>query len=100
MLLVVSETSSVMIYENTTLRWSAKLSLNEPVAVRRGEVKLIRGALAFLTETGNLQICYLGTEPQLFTAPPLLNKDLEFDQVEEELIRLNRIIRNSRNNGG
>lgn len=98
MILVVSETNTLLIYENATLRWSARLSLS-PIALSRGSFVSIKGVLVFLSEEGALQICYLGTEPILFTAPPLVNKELDFQDAEEELITLNKIIKANRTNG-
>lgn len=42
---------------------------------------------------------YLGTDPSLFSAPPLVQQKLEYEKVEEELQLLNKMIRSSYGNG-
>lgn len=98
MILIVSETNTVLIYERTTLKWSAVL-VTLPICIERVFLKAIRGALCFLSEDGILQLCYLGTEPNLFTAPPVLNKQLNFEEAGNELAALNKIIKTSAGNG-
>lgn len=90
--LVVSENSTLLIYQNTTLKWSAKLQL-VPVCLKRVFLQNIQGAIASLSEEGNIQCSYLGTEPSLFIAPPLALKALDLAKVEEEIASLNRSLR-------
>lgn len=52
-----------------------------------------------LSEEGRLECCYLGTEPSLFVAPPIVSKEIDFEKAEEELNNLNRIIKKSHGNG-
>lgn len=98
MTLVVSETNTLLIYENTTLKWSARLSIL-PVALDRIFLKEVAGALCLLSEEGIVQLCYLGSEPSLFSAPPLINKELDFEKADIELTCLNKIIKSSYTNG-
>lgn len=98
MVLTVSETDTLLIYENGTLKWSARLSLS-PMSVHRAFFPGMKGALVFLSEDGSLRISYLGTEPVLFTAPPLVNKNINFEKAEEELATLNKIIRTNKSSG-
>lgn len=98
MTLIVTETSTLLVYDNATLRWSAQLSF-QPIAISRGFFGCLSGALVLLSEDGLLQFSYLGTEPQLFTAPPLQNQELDFEKAEQELNTLNKIIKSNRNNG-
>ncbi|CAG9853875.1 unnamed protein product [Phyllotreta striolata] len=95
--LVVSDTSNLLVYENTTLKWSAKLNFL-PISVRRTFLKNVKGALAFLSEEGRLECCYLGTQPNLFVAPPLVERELDLLKVEEELSTLNKTIRETYGN--
>lgn len=93
MTLMISETNTLLVYQNTTVAWSAQLSFL-PISINRAFFKNVKGALVLLSEDGNLNCSYLGTDPQLFTAPPLANQELDFEKAEEELTSLNRIIKN------
>lgn len=97
--MVVSETNTMLLYQNTSLKWSAQLEFL-PVAIKRGFFEYIKGAIVMLSEEGRLQCCYLGTEPSLFVAPPLKMSEIDFDKASEELANLNKIIRNSNNGRG
>ncbi|KAK5644334.1 hypothetical protein RI129_005634 [Pyrocoelia pectoralis] len=91
--LIVSETNNLFIYLNTTLKWSAQLPIL-PIAIKRAMFKNVHGALVILSEDGNLHCSYLGTQPHLFSTPPLSNQELDYEKVEAELLSLTRIIRN------
>ncbi|KAK4875042.1 hypothetical protein RN001_011464 [Aquatica leii] len=90
---VVSETTTLLIYMNTTLKWAAQLS-NLPVAIKRAFFKNVQGALVLLTEDGRLICSYLGTEPHLFSTTPLAHQELDYEEAEAELLSLSKIIRN------
>ncbi|XP_060529140.1 protein PTHB1 isoform X3 [Cylas formicarius] len=92
--LVISETSNLLIYQNATLHWSASLDFM-PIALSRACLKNVKGSLVLLSEEGRLECCYLGTEPSFFVAPPLSIKDIDFEKADEELMDLERTIRNS-----
>ncbi|GJQ88840.1 hypothetical protein Trydic_g12720, partial [Trypoxylus dichotomus] len=77
MFLIVAETNTLLLYEGTTLKWSAKLDFL-PIAIDRAFFNEINGALVMLSENGYLQFAYLGTEPNIFSAPPLKNLDIDF----------------------
>ncbi|XP_031350274.1 protein PTHB1 isoform X2 [Photinus pyralis] len=91
--LIASETGNLFIYLNTTLKWSAQLPIL-PTALKRATFKNVNGALVILSEDGNLHCSYLGTQPHLFSTPPLANQELDYEKVEAELLSLTRIIRN------
>lgn len=93
---VVSETSTLLIYENTTLKWSAQLP-DVPVAVGRGHFRNLRGVFVTLGENGNLRCSYLGTQPNLFQAPPLQSIELDYADADQELAELTKIIKSSYN---
>ncbi|XP_028132016.1 protein PTHB1 isoform X1 [Diabrotica virgifera virgifera] len=95
--LIVSETSDLLVYENTKLKWSAKLQFL-PVCLKRAFLKHVKGSLVLLSEEGRLECCYLGTEPSLFVAPPLAERELDLEKVEDELKTLNERIRESYGN--
>ncbi|KAG5900310.1 hypothetical protein JTB14_026318 [Gonioctena quinquepunctata] len=95
--LVVSETNTLLIYQNTTLKWSSKLHFL-PICIRRAFFQNIQGALVLLSEEGKVECAYLGMEPSLFVSPPLTTKEIDFEKVEEELVGMNEIIKNSYGN--
>lgn len=92
--MVVSETSTLLIYNNTTLKWSAQLSFL-PISIARGFLLNVKGVIVTLSEDGTTQCSYLGTEPSLFVAPPLNNQDIDFEKANSELADLNRIVRSA-----
>lgn len=98
MFLVVAETSTLLLYQGTTLKWSAKLNF-VPISIARAFFNEINGALVILSEDGYMQFAYLGTEPNLFSAPPLKNQEIDFDKVEDELATLNTIIKSNHTTG-
>ncbi|KAF7277935.1 hypothetical protein GWI33_009051 [Rhynchophorus ferrugineus] len=92
--LVVSDSSMLLIYQGTTLKWSTRLDFL-PISICRVFLKTIKGALVLLGEEGRLECGYLGTEPSLFVAPPLNLQELDYEKVEKELHDLEGLIKNS-----
>ncbi|XP_049542801.1 protein PTHB1-like [Anopheles darlingi] len=92
LLAVVSESGSLLIYENDKILWSAQLP-DIPVALSRANVSGLPGALVTLGQTGSLTIGYLGSEPELFKVPALNLAPLELDRCQRELLALEREIR-------
>ncbi|XP_063216483.1 protein PTHB1 isoform X2 [Bacillus rossius redtenbacheri] len=94
MVLVVSDTGVLLVYERARLRWCALLE-QLPATVCRADLRAcsIRGALVMLSDAGQLQCCYLGTQPSLFTPPPPDTAPIAYQQAEQQLRDLNRTIR-------
>jgi len=53
----------------------------------------MQGVLVLLSGTGELQCCYLGTEPALFVAPPLEVHAIDYEQAGKELLELQKVIK-------
>jgi Bardet-Biedl syndrome 9 protein len=53
----------------------------------------MKGVLVLLSGTGELQCCYLGTEPALFVAPPLEVHAIDYEQAGKELAELQKVIK-------
>jgi len=53
----------------------------------------MKGVLVLLSGTGELQCCYLGTEPALFVAPPLEVHAIDYEQAGKELSELQKVIK-------
>ncbi|XP_070154713.1 protein PTHB1-like [Polyergus mexicanus] len=98
MVLVIADTSTLMIYEGTTLKWSAQLPLT-PVAVTRAHFQHLDGAIVVLSEEGQLEACYLGSEPSLFIAPPLHRRGYDYVAAEDELMELRKLTKKNKTSG-
>jgi Bardet-Biedl syndrome 9 protein len=60
----------------------------------------MNGVLVLLSGTGELQCCYLGTEPALFVAPPLEVHAIDYEQAGKELLELQKVIKaHTKSNG-
>ncbi|CAH2001525.1 unnamed protein product [Acanthoscelides obtectus] len=92
--LVMSDTNTLFVYHNTTLKWSAKLHFS-PICLRRARIRNLEGVLVFISEEGRLEACYLGTEPSLFVAPPLTLEEEDFAKLEDELRKAQQMMKNS-----
>ncbi|KAK3930621.1 Protein PTHB1 [Frankliniella fusca] len=92
MVLIATDTGTLLVQNNTTLRWSAQLPIS-PVAISRASLQGMDGVIVLLSETGELQCCYLGTEPSLFVAPSIEPKPIDYQEAEKELNYLGTVIR-------
>ncbi|XP_076243990.1 protein PTHB1-like [Calliopsis andreniformis] len=95
MVLVIADTSTLMIYEGTTLRWSAQLPF-VPVAVARAHLQYMEGLIVILSDNGLLEACYLGSEPGLFVAPPLHPRGYDYAAAEQQLSDLRALLKKSK----
>ncbi|XP_053997673.1 protein PTHB1 [Hylaeus anthracinus] len=95
MVLVIADTNTLMIYEGTTLKWSAQLPF-APVAVARAQLQHLQGAIVVLSDDGRLEACYLGSEPGLFIAPPLHPRGYDYAAAEQELTELRALLKMSK----
>ncbi|KAG4078630.1 hypothetical protein HA402_015220 [Bradysia odoriphaga] len=89
---IVSESGSLLIYEESTLIWAAQLA-EVPVSIQRSNVNGLAGAVVTLSETGQLQVGFLGSEPQPFKVPPLNLSELNYENVQKELAELEKDIK-------
>lgn len=92
MVLIATDTGTLLVQNNTTLRWSAQLPIS-PIAISRASLQGMDGVIVLLSETGELQCCYLGTEPSLFVAPSIEPKPIDYQEAERELNYLGTVIR-------
>lgn len=89
---IVSDSGSLLIYEESTLIWAAQLS-EVPVSIQRSNINGLAGAIVALSETGSLQVCFLGSQPQPFKVPPLNLSELNYENVQKELAELEKDIK-------
>ncbi|XP_076290375.1 protein PTHB1-like [Lasioglossum baleicum] len=95
MVIVVADTSTLMIYEGTKLKWSAQLPF-APVAIARAHLQHLQGAIVALSDDGRLEACYLGAEPGLFVAPPLHSRGYDYTAAENQLAELRAILKKTK----
>ncbi|CAK9798649.1 Protein PTHB1 [Anthophora quadrimaculata] len=95
MVLVIADTGTLMIYEGSTVKWSAQLPF-APVTVARVQLQHLQGVIVVLSEDGRLEACYLGSEPSMFVAPPLHPRGYDYATAEQELAVLRTLLRKSR----
>lgn len=88
----MSESGSLLIYEESTLIWAAQLA-EVPVCIQRSNINGLAGAVVTLSETGHLQVGFLGSEPQPFKVPPLNLSELNYENVQKELTELEKDIK-------
>ncbi|XP_020292987.1 protein PTHB1-like [Pseudomyrmex gracilis] len=98
MVLVIADTNTLMIYEGTTLKWSAQLPLT-PVAVTRAHFQHLDGVIVVLSDEGQLEACYLGSEPSLFIAPPIHRRGYDYVAAEDELMELRKMTKKNKTSG-
>ncbi|XP_055538517.1 protein PTHB1 isoform X2 [Wyeomyia smithii] len=92
MIALVSESGSLLLYEESQIVWSAELP-EIPVALGRANVSSLPGALVTLGNTGSLDVGYLGSEPHLFKVPPIKLAPFEVQKCQTELMELENEIR-------
>ncbi|XP_046859172.1 protein PTHB1-like [Xenia sp. Carnegie-2017] len=96
-LLVGTHNKTLMIYQNITLIWAAQLP-HCPVDVRVANFTNMKGIIVTLDETGHIYCSYLGTDPSMFIAPPPQSRDVQYDDIDDEMRELHKVIRESSSN--
>uniref|UniRef100_A0A672FL71 Bardet-Biedl syndrome 9 n=1 Tax=Salarias fasciatus TaxID=181472 RepID=A0A672FL71_SALFA len=99
-LLLGNHTNMLLVYQDVTLKWAAQLSF-VPVAVRVASFPELKGAVVSLSSDGHLLCSYMGTDPSFFTTPKVDAREADYEQVDAEMKKLQRFIREaSRTQGG
>ncbi|XP_040575825.1 protein PTHB1 [Lepeophtheirus salmonis] len=100
MIAIASDSKSLYLMENTTLKWISQLPF-VPLRVFRGNFNsngvIQRGLLSLISPNGTVNISYLGTNPSFFVAPPLEKENIDHKKYNEEYQRLNQVIENMNN---
>lgn len=55
--------------------------------------------IVVLSEEGQLEACYLGSEPSLFIAPPLHRRGYDYVAAEDELMELRKLAKKNKASG-
>jgi len=91
-LIVCSATGAMMIFREATLIWSARHE-RPPIALAVSPFGAVQGMICSMTERGAVSISYLGTDPPTNAVGGTHEKDLDYDQMDEEHRRLLHRIR-------
>ena len=102
--LFTTDTGTLMLYDDTTLKWATQLPYN-PACMMRGRLwdressATQDGLLVFLSDDGEVTVSYLGSDPTLFTAPPPDSKEVNYNETDRELSKLSALIKQSQKDG-
>lgn len=90
--LMCNHNNMLLVYQDATLKWAAQLSC-VPVTVRVANFPELRGLVVTLNADGRLHCSYMGTDPSFFTAPKVEAREVNYDEVDTEMKRLQKVIR-------
>uniref|UniRef100_A0A8C5M9H8 Bardet-Biedl syndrome 9 n=1 Tax=Leptobrachium leishanense TaxID=445787 RepID=A0A8C5M9H8_9ANUR len=90
--LVGNHNNMLLVYQDVTLRWAAQLP-HIPVAVKVANFQDLKGVIVTLSDSGQLQCSYFGTDPSLFQAPKVESRDVNYEELDVEMKELQRIIK-------
>lgn len=90
--LIGNHNNMMYVYQDITLKWAAQLP-STPVAVHVANFQDLKGVLVSLSDTGQLQCSYLGTDPMLFQAPKVESREVNYDELDTEMKKLQKIIK-------
>ncbi|XP_007439416.1 protein PTHB1, partial [Python bivittatus] len=93
--LIGNHNSILHIYQDVTLKWATQLP-HIPVAVRLGKLLNLKGVIVTLSDSGHLQCSYLGTDPSLFQAPKVEARNINYEEYDAEMNKLQKIIKEAR----
>ncbi|XP_030013979.1 protein PTHB1 isoform X1 [Sphaeramia orbicularis] len=91
-LLLCNHTNMLLVYQDVTLKWAAQLSF-VPVAVRVASFPDLKGLVVTLSSDGHLLCSYMGTDPSFFSMPKVDAREADYEQVDAEMKKLQKIIR-------
>ncbi|XP_073486578.1 protein PTHB1 isoform X2 [Aquarana catesbeiana] len=90
--LVGNHNNMLLVYQDVTLKWAAQLP-HVPVAVKVANFQDMKGMIVTLSDSGQLQCSYLGTDPSLFQAPKVESRDINYEELDVEMKGLQKIIK-------
>uniref|UniRef100_A0A667XTF0 Bardet-Biedl syndrome 9 n=1 Tax=Myripristis murdjan TaxID=586833 RepID=A0A667XTF0_9TELE len=91
-LLMGNHNNMLLVYQDVTLKWAAQLSY-VPVAMRTASFPELKGVVVTLSSDGHLQCSYMGTDPSFFSTPKVDAREADYEQVDAEMKRLQKFIR-------
>ncbi|KAM8967038.1 protein PTHB1 [Pelodytes ibericus] len=90
--LVGNHNNMLLVYQDVTLKWAAQLSYI-PIAVKVASFQDLKGVIVTLSDSGQLQCSYFGTDPFLFQAPKVESRDINYDELDKEMKELQKVIK-------
>ncbi|NXY86699.1 PTHB1 protein, partial [Alcedo cyanopectus] len=90
--LIGNHSKMLNIYQNVTLKWATQLP-HIPVAVKVANLQDLKGVIVTLSDNGQLQCSYLGTDPSIFQAPKVDSREINYEEFDAEMKELQKIIR-------
>lgn len=91
-MLVANFSRTCYVWQDTTLVWSSTLQ-HVPVFVGVLSKGALKGHIVTLDEGGKLYVSYLGTDPSLQTAQPTEKREINYEEKDQEMAKLQQIIR-------
>merc|ERR1719329_869964 len=88
-----------MVFRETQLIWCARLSNMIPCQLAVADIGGVRGMVVTMSDKGDLQVSYLGTDPPTGAIVNTEMKELNYDEMEEEHQELLRVIRTTHGEG-
>ncbi|NXN30141.1 PTHB1 protein, partial [Nycticryphes semicollaris] len=90
--LVANHGKMLNVYQDVTLKWATQLP-HVPVSVKVANLQDLKGVIVTLCDNGHLQCSYLGTDPSLFQAPRVESREINYEEFEAEMKKLQKIIK-------
>ncbi|NXX93256.1 PTHB1 protein, partial [Centropus bengalensis] len=90
--LVGNHNKILNVYQDVTLKWAAQLP-HIPVSVKVANFQDLQGVIVTLSDDGHLQCSYLGTDPSIFQAPRVESREINYEELEAEMKKLQKIIK-------
>ncbi|XP_078489458.1 protein PTHB1-like [Ciona intestinalis] len=97
--LVCTHSQQLLVYDVTKLRWAARLG-EVPVQILRGNFNDTPGILVTLTDTCSVRCTYLGTSPSMFMVPRSKDREVDTDNLQLQISKLNQTIQLHHSKGG
>ncbi|XP_065130363.2 protein PTHB1 isoform X1 [Paramisgurnus dabryanus] len=91
-ILMGNHNNMLLVYHNVTLKWAAQLPC-VPVAIRVVNFQELKGLVVTLSSDGHLQCSYMGTDPSFFIAPKVDSREVNYNEVDNEMKMLQKVIR-------
>lgn len=85
--LLGTHSKALHVYQDTTLRWMAKTEFI-PVQVRVGNFRGLKAGIVGLSDSGRLEVVFLGTDPSVFSPPQVESRDINYAAMEAEMAKL------------
>lgn len=93
MILIASEYNSLLVFAQNRIKWIAQMS-SKPICLLRGSINSTNGTLISLSDTGDLNCFYLGTNPSFsFINITPSFQSIDFETCEKELKSLKKVIK-------